>query len=328
MRRDRLAGALLGAYLLLTACSSSTTTTDTGTTAAPSVDPASPAPGSTSGTEDEASPPSDRGDVLDPAAVAPHGPGIAWQLDDAVLLTSTSGTPLGHLPGWSLDRTASDRLALPVLDGPDGPHALTADGLVPTSEPLPLADRHHMQVRDGAVDVLGPDGAVVTTLELADPADLWVSATGSVVGVITGDHWDVEAGAAVGVPAGCRTADRHTPEAPLLVCDDGQRLVGQGVEVVRPDGTPAGWVTVGTTGDEVLATVAGSDGPALHVGTLSEGDLEVRYDPGVGLFFRSGGDAWVAHLGPGSGLDLLVDMDRTERLRDVPPASDAAMWAR
>ncbi len=271
----------------------------------------------------------DLGPVLVPADVVPRTAGIAWQVQDAVLLTSTSGTPLGHMPGWQLDREASDRLAAPVLQGGSmGTVAVTVDGLVPLDQALPLADGHTLVLADGRAEVRGRDGAVVTQLDAPDVGAVWVSATGSVVGVVDGEHWDVEAGAPLEVPAGCRTTDRHTADDPLLVCDDGHRLVGGDTAVTLPDDTPAGWVTVGTTGDEVLATVTADGHPAVWAGSLAQGTIEPWDDPGVGLFFRSNGDAWVAHLGPDSGLDVVTGMARTSRVRDVPPATDAAMWTR
>lgn len=315
------------ATLLAAGCSSSADEAEVVRTD-PAAAPSTAGTSSTTG-DDDPPPAADLGETLDPATFVPHTEGVAWQVDDAVLLTTTSGTPLGHLPGWRIDRAASDRLALPVVDGPDGPHAVTVDGLVPTTDPLPLADRHRLHVQDGEAVVLAPDDTALATLAMPVPDALWVSATGSVVGVVDGDHWDVQAGAPIEVPSGCRTADRHAPDAPTLVCDDGARLVGpDGTEVALADGQPAGWVTVGTTGDEVLATVATGTGPALHAGRISTGTLEPWYDPGVGLFFRSSGDAWVAHLGPSSGLDVLVDLDRTERVRDVAASSDAAIWTR
>lgn len=267
------------------------------------------------------------GEVLDAASFSPHGPGFVWQLDDAVLITTTSGTPLGHLPEWMLDRGASDRLATAILTSPDGTStAVTADGLVAVTEPLPLADGAWLHLAADETVVTDRAGEAVARLT-GDPSSVWVSATGSVVGIIDGVHWDVEEAAALAVDPGCRVADRHDPGSALLVCDDGTRLAG-GTDIMAPDGTRFGWVTVGTTGDEILATVAGADGPTTLVGSRASGEAEVRVDPGVGLFYRSNGAAWVAHLGPDTGLGVLTAPGDTERLRDVPPASDAMVFVR
>lgn len=275
-------------------------------------------------------PPVDLGPVLDPAEAAPRTAGVAWQVDGAVLLTTTSGTPIGHLPGWRLDREASDHLAAPVLDGPDGPHAVTVDGLVPTGDPLPLAERHRLVLQDDGAVVLGPDDGEVARLEAAGPTDVWVSATGTVVGVVDGEHWDVEAGGPTEVEPGCRVADRHTADDPLLVCDDGTRLAG-GTDLAAPDGGRFGWVTVGTTGDEVLATVATGERREVRVGSRAAASLDPVHDPGTagaGLFFRANGDAWVARLGASSRLEVLVVGGAVSTVRDLPAASDAAMWTR
>jgi hypothetical protein len=309
--------------------------------ATPSPAPTTDAPTATSGPSTAASstpsaPPATAelplGDALDPSAVRPGGAGVAWSTPEAVLLTSTSGTPIGHLPGWSLDGPASDRLAAPVLVDHDGTRlVVTADGLAAPADGLPLADGALLVVADGEAVVLDRAGEAATTLAVPRQEALWVSANGSVVGVVDGDHWDVEAAAATAVPAGCRVADRHTPDDPLLVCDEGARLEG-GTDVTAPAGSRFGWVTVGTSGDELLATVRSGDGQDVLVGSRGAGDL-APLGPGdddgaVGLFFRSNGNAWVASLGATGGLDVLTPSGALERVRDLPGVSDARMWTR
>lgn len=333
MARPWGAVLLIAAALATAACS-----TDAGG-ADPTTSPSAPDEPTTSAsegvTEDPPPATAELGEPLDPAEVAPRGPGVAWQVDGAVLLTTTSGTTLGHLPGWTLDRDRSDRLAAAVLvDGDGAAHVATAGGLVTIDDPLPLADRHQLRIEDGSAIVLEPDDTPVSTLDLADPDALWVSATGAVVGVVDGTHLDVAAGTPVDVPAGCRTADRHTPEDPLFVCDDGARLAG-GIDLPAPEGSRFGWVTVGTSGDEVLATIRTADALGLVVASRSTGEHEVRGLPEpesgtAGLFFRSSGDAWIAsHLGGRTTtLQVLTPDGATADVREVPGATDAVIWTR
>lgn len=322
MARRPLLG-VLGAALLLAACSGA------GPDAASTTEPSATA---TASSEPTPTATADLGTPVDADTLVPHAAGVAWQVDGAVLLTGTSGAPLGHLPGWTIDRDASDRLAAPVLVDPDGVvRVVTVDGLVDPADGLPLAAGARLVVGPATADVVEGD-TVLTTFDPADPADLWVSATGTVVGVVGGAAWDLETGGPTEVEAGCRVADRHTPEDPLLVCDDGARLAG-GTDATPPAGTRFGWVTVGTTGDEVLATVRADPGLGVLVGTRTGGALDALTpaDPasgGVGLFYRSSGAAWVASLGPTGGLDVLSPTGDLTRVRDVPGSSDATMWVR
>ena len=152
--------------------------------------------------------------------------------------------------------------------------------------------------------------------------------TPPVVGVLGGDVWDVTAAAPYDVEGGCRVADRHEPESPLLVCDDGARL-GGGTDLAAPDGMRWSWVTVGTTGEEFLATAVDDDGRSqVHAGTRTDGIGDPVVTDGIGLFFRSSGNAWVARFGAdGALLDLAPD-GTTTVIAELPGVSAAAIWIR
>lgn len=324
-RTNRFARALLVAALLATGCSSGG---DPLGGEAPGATDAADADPTGSPDAPDRWPSLEVGPELDPADVSLAGAGFAWQLDGAVLLTGTTGLPEGHLVDFTLDRGASDRLAAPVLLGPDGQQWLvTADGLVHLvpGATIPLVDGGaHLVLGESTAIVVGPDGAERTTLD-GGLSSLWVSATATVVGTYEGVAHDVQRDLDVELEPGCRVADRHTPEEPLLVCDDGSRL-GDGTPA--PDGGRFGWTTVGTTGDEYLATVHVGAVPMAVIGERGAEPTTVAA-PGVALFFRSTGTAWIASPGPTGSL---AEVDPSERrpvvLRDMPGVLDAMVWTR
>lgn len=267
--------------------------------------------------------------VLDAADLDVPDTGFAWQVGSDVVFTATSGEVLGHLAGWTLDATATARLAAPALDGPDGERVVvTSDGLVDAAGPVPVQHAVDLVLADGSATLLAPAGDTVAELTLADDGDVWVAAVGDVVGVLGGDVWDVTAAAPYDVEPGCRVADRHEPESPLLVCDDGAHL-GGGTDLAAPDGMQWSWVTVGTTGEEFLATAVDADGGSqVHAGTRTDGIGEPVVTNGIGLFFRSSGNAWVARFGAdGALLDLAPD-GTLEVIADMPGVTGAAIWIR
>jgi hypothetical protein len=283
------------------------------------------------------------GPMLEPATFAPQAAGFALEVADGVVLTTTRGVALGHLPGWTLDRPRSDRLAAPVLVGPDGDErVVTGGGLLPMDAPLPAANRRYLRFDPTGTAVLGPRGSQSATLP-GPMENTWVSATADVVSVVDNGAVDLETDEPLDLDPGCRVADRHRDGDPLLVCDGGAVLRG-GPEVPAPEGQVWRWVTTGITGDEILATTATScGGRQAWIGTRSEGRVSaVSHSGGTfaseALFVRSSGDVWIALLGddcsgtpaPRPGLFSRSAGDGTlERLGEVwPGLTAAAIWVR
>ena len=266
-------------------------------------------------------------EITDVSAHVPGDAGFAWHTPSGIVLTNLAGSPAGHLPGWQLDREASDRLAAPVVLSPAGElHIITSEGIAPLSASWPIQDGA-VTVEGTSWSVVGDDGDVRTSGDLSPGDALWVSATATVVGSLAGKAYDLEQEVALDVPVGCRLADRHEPDAPLHVCDGGARLTG-GTDITAPGGGRWGWVTVGTTGDEILGTVHGGDADGAYLGSRAEGAVKRVDDADAALFFRSSGAAWVARLGPDAALLALGRDGRTSVLRDVPDAVDVMIWTR
>ncbi len=327
----RTTASLLAVVLLSTACSADDTTATS-----PDPTPTASEASETSEPPALAWPGLDVGAELDPADFLPGSVGFAWQIDGAVLLTGTTGLPAGHLVGFTIDRDRSDALAAPVLTDADGrSHGLSGLGLtelVPDAV-VPLFDGWTLILGDARAAVFGQDAEQHAVIE-GGLDDLWVSATGTVVGNLDGSTFDIEQDATAELLATCRVADRHTVDDPLLVCFDDTQLGGGSTGVAAPvDGAHFGWVTVGTTGNEFIATVrAGGDRGGVLSGTRTDGSVDAGLvtvlGNGAALSFRQSGKAWLADFDAGA----LVEFDPSDGsivvLREMPGVTDAMIWTR
>lgn len=309
----RVLTAALSMLLVLTACSASDeptpATSTTATTGTPDSSPTATL------ADDVVSP----GRVLDPAEA--RSTSFAWQHPAGVLLTTTSGGPVGHLPGFLIDRPASDRLAAPVVTDSAGDRfVLTSNGAVPFGEPIPLTGAS-LSISD-SVATVSKDNAILAELVLTSPDDVWVSSTGTVVGVFGGDAYDIENDTAIEVEDDCRIADRHTAEVVLQICDHGSTLLSDGATFEAPTGASWGFAVTGLTGREILAVANYDDGRReVHLGSSDNAETTAIDAEGV-LSYRSSGNAWIASFGASGSLLEVSPDGAVNMIRELPGVTD------